>query len=265
MVHRIYLQLLIAGMMLVYSGCSQSKPKGDGPVNYETYAMTGASIKIEQYIPYHDTLKKIKNYIFAGQQQLISTMLRKVEPAVVSLGILQSTVDGTSISYIGSGVIIAPQGYVLSSADVIKENYNLRITVFEKNHQRQFNAIVVALDPEADLALIKIQPSKSYLFPFVSIDNYGRVTPGDWLFAVGSEDGMSIKLKPGIVSSVNRTKRKGGRYFYNLIETDIRLGRGFIGCPVFDVQGVIVGLYIDNGFVLSVNQPSPILGFNKMW
>lgn len=215
---------------------------------------TQASPKVVSYVTE-------QQYFFAGFQQTISAVIKNVKPSIVSIGKLESGDGGVQVLNIGSGVIIDPRGYILTAnqtgkGTLIAEN-TYKIMFFGPDHRHQFDGQIVAQDPGANLALIKIKSLNT--FPFTFIGNSTLIKPGDWLIAFGSADGLTQKVVPGIVSSSGRTAKIGGRSMHNLIQTDIRSALGCIGGPYVDVKGRVVGINIGNGRAISANQSFPLL------
>ncbi len=243
---------------------SCSKAKSNPQPNVHVNATTGASIKIEQYIPYHDSLKKMGHNLFSVSHQVISNAILRVEPAVVSLGCVETGFLRTRIITLGSGVFIDPRGYILTTHQILKGKSSVKVTFFDNDHRHQFDGVVVAIDPAINFALIKISSTRGHVFPYVPIGNFTVVNDQDMVLGVGSPDGLTLKVLPGRIQSTRLCKTIGGRTFHNLIQSDIKVTGGLEGCSVFDVQGQIVGLYIGDGTILSINQSSPILDINSM-
>lgn len=250
--------MLVGSIVFLFISCATKKTEP------QISAMTGASIKIEQYIPYHDSLKKIERRFFPVHHQVISDAILRVEPAVVSLSCIESSFWGTRFKTIGSGVFIDPRGYILTTSQILKGKSKIKVTFFDTNHRHQFDGLVVATDPAINFALIKINSTNGHVFPYVPLENFATVMNQDWVLAVGSPDGLTLKVVPGSIQSTQQCKKIGGRVFHNLIQSDIQVTGGLRGCSVFDIQGKIVGLYIGDGVILSINQSSPILDINAM-
>ncbi len=227
----------------------------------KTDATTSASFKLEPYIPYHDTLKKYAYSIFAGQHQVISGVVRQTEKAVVSLSIVENLGDKTRMTNIGTGLIIDPRGYVMTTADNVADYVNFKVLLFEGNHRHQFDGVLETVDPAANVALVRIRSTGSFVLPFFALSDNAPVTVGDWVIANGSTDGLHVVALQGIVSSTNRSRKVKGRYFYDLIKTELKMEGAMIGAPVFDIQGNFVGLYVGNDLVQPVSEScSPLFG-----
>lgn len=257
---------LLTCVIFLFVGCTSSKanPKANTHANVHLNGTTGASIKVEQYIPYHDSLKQMGAHLLPVHHQVISNAILHVEPAVVSLSCVESSLFGTQIKTMGSGVLIDPRGYILTTAQVLKGKSRIKVTYFDEGHRHQFDGVVVAIDPAINFALIKVNATRGHVFPYVSTWNFPTVRNHDMVLGVGSPDGLTLKVIPGRIQSLNQFKQIGGREFHNLVQSDIKVKGGLQGCSVFDIQGKLVGLYIGDGTILSVDQSSPILDINAM-
>lgn len=224
-------------------------------------ATTSASFKLEPYIPYHDTLKKFAYSVFAGQHQVLRGVVSRTEKAVVCLSIVEMIGDKTRMTDVGTGLIIDPRGYIVTTADNVGDNVDFQALLFEGNHRHEFDAVLVSVDPAANVALVKIRSTGSFTLPYFILSDNAPVTVGDWVIANGSPDGLHVIPMQGIVSSTNRTRKAGGRYFYDLIKTELKIEGAMMGAPVFDVNGNFVGLYIGDGLVQPVSGDcSPVFG-----
>lgn len=224
-------------------------------------ATTSASFKLEPYIPYHDTLKSYAYSVFAKQHQVISGVVSQTKKAVVCLSIIETFGDKTRISTIGTGLIIDPRGYVVTTADNVADHVNFQVFLFNGNHRHQFAGDLVSADPSANIALVKIRSTGSFILPFFALSDNAPVKVGDWVIANGSPDGLHVVAMQGMVSSTKRTLKRNGKYFYDLIQTGLKIEGAMMGSPVFDIQGNVVGLCIGDGLVLPISESSsPIFG-----
>jgi serine protease Do len=165
---------------------------------------------------------------------------------------------------IGSGVIVDPNGYVITNAHVVEGAQRVRVVVSPpvssqrveaSPHQTPqiFDAKIVGRHKTADLALLKIEATH---LPFISLRNDLRVRQGELVFAVGSPEGLRDSVTMGIVSSVARQTDTNGQMFY--IQTDAPLNPGNSGGLLVDTNGNVVGI---NTFMLSQGGGSEGLGF----
>ena len=146
---------------------------------------------------------------------------------------------------IGSGVIISPDGYILTNDHVVNGAVNMRVTL---NDRRVLNAKVVGVDKLTDLAVIKVDATN---LPSIAWGDSTKLKPGQTVLAFGSPFGyFQFSVTRGIVSALNRPNpysdnaRKPGGY----IQTDAAINPGNSGGPLVNAHGELVGI---NTFIIS--------------
>ena len=142
---------------------------------------------------------------------------------------------------LGSGVIISPDGYIVTNNHVIADAERLEVTL---NDNRNFNATVVGSDPNTDLALIKIDAPDLHVIPMGDSESL-RV--GQWVLAVGNPFGFTSTVTSGIVSAKARniSASTGGFSSGNIesyIQTDAALNSGNSGGALVNLDGELVGI-----------------------
>lgn len=145
----------------------------------------------------------------------------------------------------GSGVIVRPDGYILTNDHVV-EGANggmVTVTLFDG---REFQGKVYP-DYKSDLAIVKIDPGQTPL-PVAQFGGSGPVVAGQWAIAVGSPFDLQNTVTVGIISAVNRHQQISGegssRYYPDLIQTDAAINPGNSGGPLFDIDGKVVGINV---------------------
>ena len=138
----------------------------------------------------------------------------------------------------GSGVIIAPDGYIITNNHVVEDAEKITVTL---NDKREFNATLVGTDAEADLALIKIEITQ---LPYLSFGNSDQVRIGEWVLAVGNPFNLTSTVTAGIVSAKARNLNimDGGSNIESFIQTDAALNQGNSGGALVNVQGELIGI-----------------------
>jgi Do/DeqQ family serine protease len=138
----------------------------------------------------------------------------------------------------GSGVIISPDGYVVTNNHVVQEASNLEITL---NDRRSFKAKVIGTDPSTDLALIKIDAEN---LPFLAYGNSDEVKVGEWVLAVGNPFNLTSTVTAGIVSAKARNINILGEVsaIESFIQTDAVVNRGNSGGALVNTKGELVGI-----------------------
>jgi serine protease Do len=151
---------------------------------------------------------------------------------------------------IGSGVIVSPDGYILTNFHVVGHADRIRVTLMDK---REFTARVIGKDEKADLALIKINTSQP--LPYAPLGDSRQTEVGDWVVAIGNPFGFNLTVTSGIVSAKGRAL--GGNYD-NYIQTDASINPGNSGGPLFNTSGQVIGI---NSAIYSSTGSNAGIGF----
>jgi serine protease Do len=135
---------------------------------------------------------------------------------------------------LGSGVIISPDGYILTNNHVAGHADEIHVRLLDK---REFTAKVIGKDPKTDLALIKIDTKQP--LPVAPLGNSSSAEVGDWVVAIGSPFGFNSTVTAGIISAKGRAL--GGNYD-DFIQTDASINPGNSGGPLFNAKGQVIGI-----------------------
>jgi serine protease Do len=143
---------------------------------------------------------------------------------------------------IGSGIIISPDGYIVTNNHVVKDATSIRVTL---NDLRTFSAKVVGTDVLTDLAVIKIDASG---LPNLPWGNSRTLKQGDKVYAFGNPFGLQFTMTHGIISGKGRIPdvRSDLRAPGDYLQTDAAINPGNSGGPLVDVQGEVIGV---NAFI----------------
>ena len=152
---------------------------------------------------------------------------------------------------LGSGVIVSPQGYVLTNNHVVADADQIQIMLSDS---RNAKADVVGVDPETDLAVLKIELTD---LPSVVIGNSEHLRVGDVVFAIGNPFGVGQTVTQGIVSATGRYKL-GISTFENFIQTDAAINPGNSGGALINAHGELIGI---NTAIFSQSGGSQGIGF----
>lgn len=162
----------------------------------------------------------------------------KVGPEVVSIGVRKRT---RSPRYgqegAGSGVIIAPDGFVLTNHHVVEgaEDVQVRLT-----DGRSFSAHLVGSDPATDLAVVRAEASN---LPTAELGDSDSLRVGQLVIAIGNPLGFQSTVSTGVISALGRALRsQAGRLIENVIQTDVPLNPGNSGGPLVDSRGRVIGI-----------------------
>ena len=156
-----------------------------------------------------------------------------VGPAVVHISVqARSGRAGT-----GSGVLFAPDGYLLTNCHVVAGATKVAASLTDG---RQFAADIVGDDPATDLAVLRLTATG---LPHARFGSSGRLRVGQLVVAIGNPLGFQATVTAGIVSALGRTLRApNGRLIESVIQTDAPLNPGNSGGPLVDGRGRVVGV-----------------------
>jgi serine protease Do len=155
---------------------------------------------------------------------------------------------------LGSGVIISPDGYIVTNNHVVEGATDIRVTMSDR---RIFPAKLVGHDKLTDLAVIKINASN---LPSVPWGDSTRLHPGQTVLAFGNPLGFRFTVTRGIVSALNRPNPFGEdrRAPGEFIQTDAAINPGNSGGPLVDARGEVIGI---NTFLVSSSGAFSGMGF----
>ena len=134
----------------------------------------------------------------------------------------------------GSGVIVSPDGYILTNNHVVGGAEEIHVTLMDK---REFTAKVIGKDAKTDLALIKIDTKDP--LPVAALGDSDATDIGDWVVAIGNPFGFSLTVTAGIISAKGRML--GGNYD-DFLQTDASINPGNSGGPLFNTAGQVIGI-----------------------
>jgi serine protease Do len=138
----------------------------------------------------------------------------------------------------GSGVIISPDGYIVTNNHVVQEANKISVTL---NDKREYTASIVGTDPSTDLALIRIDEKN---LPFMAYGNSDDVKIGEWVLAVGNPFNLTSTVTAGIVSAKARNINILGSQgaIESFIQTDAAVNPGNSGGALVNTSGQLVGI-----------------------
>ncbi len=139
----------------------------------------------------------------------------------------------------GSGVLISPDGYIVTNNHVIEDGDKFEVTLYDKS---EFTANLIGKDPSTDLALLKIESESES--PYLPFGNSDSLRVGEWVLAVGNPFNLSTTVTAGIVSAKGRTIDilQGKNTIESFIQTDAAINPGNSGGALVNTNGELVGI-----------------------
>jgi serine protease Do len=138
----------------------------------------------------------------------------------------------------GSGVIVSPDGYIVTNHHVVERGVEIKITLADK---REYKARLVGSDPFTDVALLKINGTD---LPFAVFGDSDSVRVGEWVLAVGNPFNLTSTVTAGIVSAKGRNINilGGGASIESFIQTDAAVNPGNSGGALVNATGELIGI-----------------------
>lgn len=164
----------------------------------------------------------------------VTKVVERVGPSVVRLDIRQGGRRGGS----GSGVILSPDGLILTNSHVVQGAKRANVTVADG---RGFSGRVLGDDPGTDLALVRIDEDTA--LPAAKLGDSKKLKPGEIAIAIGNPFGFAASVTAGVISALGRSLRsKSGRLIEDVIQTDAALNPGNSGGPLVSSQAEVIGI-----------------------
>ena len=195
----------------------------------------------------------------------ISNLVHEIEPAVASISV-ESISRGMFFDFTdegaGTGVVIRPDGYIVTNFHVIQGANDIQVTL---SNGKTYDAEIVGRDIITDLAVVKIDEEN---LTTITMGDSDAIHVGDWVVALGNalalKGGPTVTL--GIVSARGRTLSTERGDLYDLIQTDAAINDGNSGGPLINLRGEVVGINTaiirraqGIGFAISSTAAKPII------
>ncbi|MBI6116437.1 S1C family serine protease [Salegentibacter maritimus] len=143
---------------------------------------------------------------------------------------------GKALQGAGSGVIISPDGYIVTNNHVIKEANEVEVTL---NNNKTYKAEIIGTDETSDIALLKIDAENLDYIPFGDSNN---VKLGEWVLAVGNPFNLKSTVTAGIISATARDLNTFDNTPQSFIQTDAAINPGNSGGALVNINGELVGI-----------------------
>lgn len=171
-----------------------------------------------------------------------------VAPSVVTIRV---TSDGRGEA-LGSGVVVGPDGYVLTNHHVVDGGTAIRVDLADG---RTLSGRLVGSDPPSDLALLKVEAAG---LPVLPVGDSDAVRVGDVVLALGNPLGVGQTVTMGIISAKGRATGVGDGSYEDFLQTDAPINHGNSGGALVDARGALIGI---NAQILSTSDGNIGIGF----
>jgi serine protease Do len=170
--------------------------------------------------------------------RVVTEVAEQLAPSVVNLRVSGRTPRGRRVEGGGSGVIVTPDGFLLTSAHVVESAARVRVTFVDG---AELQAERIGVDPLSDLALLRVHGDA---FAPARLGDADRLRVGQLVVAIGNPHGFAGSVTAGVVSALGRSLplHSAGRVIDNVIQVDAALNPGNSGGALVDGRGAVVGI-----------------------
>jgi len=165
---------------------------------------------------------------------------------------------------VGTGFVWDKKGHIITNFHVINKVDNAIVTITDKNNiKKNYKAKLTGIDPDLDIAVLKIDIDKSDNLQVINYNKNIKTTIGEYAFAIGNPFGQDHTFTSGIISANNREiTAPTGRKIYDVIQTDAAINPGNSGGPLLNSRGELIGINTASlgngvssgiGFTISIN------------
>ncbi|MBF0594857.1 MAG: trypsin-like peptidase domain-containing protein [Candidatus Omnitrophica bacterium] len=185
-------------------------------------------------------------------------------------GVIDKFIANKGYEKIGSGFFVDDRGYILTNYHVTQDATDVMVTVFG-TPARDYPADIVAQDPNADMALLKLKNADGP-FPEARIGDSSWTQVGDYVVAVGSPFGIEQTVTSGIISGNRKSMVIDGVRYKDLFQIDAAINRGSSGGPLVNMKGEVIGMntaiyaptgvFSGTGFSIPINNCKDFLSAN---
>jgi S1-C subfamily serine protease len=181
--------------------------------------------------------------------EAVMTVVEQVGPAVVQIGVSKAVNARTPYGVMprvaegaGSGVIFAPDGYILTNSHVVEGAQRITVTLADS---RDLPADLIGADSATDVAVVRITPPTDRPLTVAKLGDSDQLRVGQLVVAIGSPIGLQSTVTAGIISALHRTlPGAGGALIEDIIQTDAAINPGNSGGPLVNARGEVVGVNV---------------------
>jgi S1-C subfamily serine protease len=172
----------------------------------------------------------------------VTGVVDRVGPAVVHIRVkkqmrARSKIVPDEMQGSGSGVIITPDGYIVTNSHVVEGAGAVEVSLADGS---TYPAELVGQDPATDLAALRVSASG---LPIARLGDSDKLRVGQMVIAIGNPLGFQSTVTAGVISALGRSLRsRSGRLIENIIQTDAALNPGNSGGPLVDSRGLVIGI-----------------------
>jgi serine protease Do len=145
--------------------------------------------------------------------------------------------SGYAVTSLGSGVIVSPEGHVLTNAHVVERGARFRVQLLDG---RELPARVLGTDPASDLAVLRVETKEK--LPFLPAGRSDDLMIGETVIAIGNPFGLAHTVTTGVVSALHRKVGDPRRQLFDMVQTDASINPGNSGGPLVNIQGQLIGV-----------------------
>ncbi len=196
---------------------------------------------------YHDNSGKRAVHSIQGRDdeelldaysRAVTNVVERVGPAVAAIRIIKGKAgDELKSEGAGSGIIIAPDGFILTNHHVIENTSEVEVLLVDG---RSFKAQIIGIDPPTDIAVVRVSAND---LPSAELGDSDALRAGQLAIAIGNPLGFQNTVSAGVVSALGRALRsRSGRLIENVIQTDVALNPGNSGGPLVNSRGRVIGI-----------------------
>lgn len=203
-------------------------------VSFNSIADNGTGELIVTNGNYGETVGEVTG-IERGYEYSLIDIFEKSEESIVQVSVLRGESEGG----MGSGFVYSDEGYVITNQHVVQDAQKVMITFLDGE---AYIGNVVGSDRDLDIAVVKVEPTNTYLQP-IKIGDSSELKVGEKIAAIGNPFGLSGSMTAGIVSQMGRLlPQETGYSIPDVIQTDAAINPGNSGGPLINMKGEVVGI-----------------------